>query len=194
MVTVLENQKIDDNIFKSLETEKPNEYNNIFGEIDSDNLYYMFVDLCGEKGVTNICKTLDNSELSKVILARYSDNWQQVKNAIGGDYDVFKPYNITEEVAENITANETSTGTNKNTSAVYAFNSGDIVDSDENLTEKDNTVDNTQTRDNTIKKTGNSGNKSPAVLLKEEIEIRKTVYYEEVLKDIMNYLTLDVYQ
>lgn len=193
MTTILENQTIDDNIFKSFEIDKPAEFSNLFGEIDSDDLYYMFVNLCGDKRVTNICKTLTNDKLYKIIINRYGDNWLRVKDAIAGEYDVFKPFNVSENVNEDITANEISDGTNKNTSAVYAFNSGDIVDSDENLTEKTNSVDNTQNRVNTKEKSGNQGNKTPATLLKEEIEIRKTVYYEEVLKDIMNYITLDVY-
>lgn len=193
METVIENQTAEDNIFKSLENDSPTEYADLFGETDSDKLYYMFINLCGEKRVTNICKTLNNSELYKIIIAQYKDNWLRVKEAISGDYDVFNPFDVKEEVTENITANETIDKTDKNSSAVYAFNSGDIVDSDENITDKTGTVDNTHERTNTKVKSGNQGNITPAKLLKDEIKIRKTVYLEEILKDVMNYITLDVY-
>ena len=193
MSKIIDHQKIDDNIFLELKNNNETKYNNFFGAVPPEHLFYLFVNLCGDKRVTKIVEMVDNNQLYNIIINKFGENWLKIKTAISKEYSAFEPFNMTESNNEDITANETSASNNKNSSAVYAFNSGDIVDSDETLTEKDNTTDTTHNRTKDKNKSGNDGKKTNAELLKEELKIRKDHYYNFVLNDVMNLLTLDVY-
>lgn len=193
MVKLLENQTKNDNIFLTLKNDSPADYSELFGNTEPDNLYYMLINMGGQRNLNPFFKEKSTLTIMDIVLSKYKNNWLKVKTAINGDYDIFNPYKMTTDTIENITAKETNDGTNKNTSSVYGFNSDVGSESDENLTEKNSVTDTTNDRDTNKTVTGNSGNKTPPELIQQELEIRKTNYFDIVLNDIMNYMTLEVY-
>lgn len=189
-----DNQTVVDNFFQELKDNDPTKYSNLFDDVSPSTLYYLMISKSGEKTVIELCDQLSNQELYEILLAKFGAGWEQIKSAISDKYSVFEPFSVTETITEDIEIDETKDRTGTSQSKISGFDSGQPVDDSSSSSERNETKNNTSNRTNERTKKGNNSGRSKAELLREEINVRKTSFLDIVIKDISNYLTLDVYQ
>lgn len=161
----------------------------IFGEVNMSILdsYAYFV--ASEKTLVSGFTSDTAKGVLTGVLANYGDNWRAKKVALTSDYDPSRPESVKEVTTgtdtTDIVGNDTTTDSSK------AYNSTDFVAGEK--TER--TTDNNNARTyNVTKTTDKSGNEIQKNLENEILFRSRFTLLKVILYDILNEITLSVYE
>ena len=163
------------NIFETMDNLKPNQ--EIFNFVDSKLLDKYYINMYGNRTVSNIATNLSVEELADILNNMFSSKWNNIILNYLDSENLLTNYKetITELTTNNMTTDDTRTDTNK----VSAYNDEDFVNNDENIT-VENIV------------TGNEGNKEII-----RTKIKEVDFYDKVNKyltdfNIYNIMAIDI--
>ena len=163
------------NIFKTMDNRKVGQ--DIFNFVDSDLLDKYYINMYGNRTLSNITSNLTVEELADVLNNMFSSKWNNIILNYLDSENLLTNYKetITELSTNNINTDNTRTDTNK----VSAYNDVDFVNNDEN-TAVENMV------------TGNKGNKETI-----RTKIKEVDFYDKVNKyltdfNIYNIMIIDI--
>ena len=163
------------NIFKTMDNRKVGQ--DIFNFVDSDLLDKYYINMYGNRTLSNITSNLTVEELADVLNNMFSSKWNNIILNYLDSENLLTNYKetITELSTNNINTDNTRTDTNK----VSAYNDVDFVNNDEN-TAVENTV------------TGNEGSKETT-----KTKIKEVDFYDKVNKyltdfNIYNIMIIDI--
>lgn len=158
-----------------------------------------------------------------IIKVMYLEKWTRLWNVLTSEYDPIENYNMEQTRTPNITKqSDAKTNTNISTTDnekteivtdndTYAFNSENpthqskqTVHGDDDKNEKVSVVEGSwddnksqviekETGTEDLTRHGNIGVTTTQQMINQELELRKTVYFEEVFKDIDKILTIGIY-
>lgn len=185
---------LDNGIYQAIRDLVPDDYTDLFGEIEPADLDLEFLSQWGERLCSPIFAYAGNDvhTVARLIINRYMDNWKKIKEAMSLTYDVLNPatngYTITK-------TGKTSTEDSRNgedTNRVYGFNADNGRDESTRLNSQsgETVVDNVSTT--TYNKWG-VGNLTPNRLIEAEINYRRLSFFNIVMNDIKEYSTLFIY-
>lgn len=156
-----------------------------------DIMYY--VSHSGEKYASRFYLTMLEHEktivdIAHIVFTKFSDKWKRVYDAMMMEYNPINNYDMVEneKVKTKITS---SVDVNNKT---YGFNSSAPVPTDEG---NSTTTTEGKADDNVreLTRSGNIGVTTSAQLLAGELEVRKNLFIEEVMKDIDSIMCLKIY-
>ena len=163
------------NIFETMDNLKPNQ--EIFNFVDSKLLDKYYINMYGNRTVSNIATNLSVEELADILNNMFSSKWNNIILNYLDSENLLTNYKetITELTTNNMATDNTRTDTNK----VSAYNDEDFVNNDENIT-VENIV------------TGNEGNKEII-----RTKIKEVDFYDKVNKyltdfNIYNIMAIDI--
>jgi len=163
------------NIFKTMDNRKVGQ--DIFNFVDSDLLDKYYINMYGNRTLSNLASNLTIEELADVLNNMFSSKWNNIILNYLDSENLLTNYKetITELSTNNINTDNTRTDTNK----VSAYNDVDFVNNDEN-TAVENTV------------TGNEGSKETT-----RTKIKEVDFYDKVNKyltdfNIYNIMIIDI--
>lgn len=146
----------------------------------------------GNKTITPLFEGLlsNISVVAKIIALRYSSNWNRVYDAyIESQYDPIENYSMieSEEYASKIT------NTRNMDSSTFAFNSVDPVPTDKGL-ETSTSSGSASDNNRKLTRSGNIGVTTSQQMLQSEIDLRKFIFYDKIMLDVDQVLTLMIYE
>lgn len=163
------------NLFETMDELQPGQ--DIFNFVDSKLLDKYYINMYGNREVTEIVENLELNELATILNNKFMYKWNNIILNYLDSENLLTNYKetITELSTTNITTDNTRTDTNK----VSAYNDEDFVNNDENTT-VENIV------------TGNEGNKEII-----RTKIKEVDFYDKVNRyltdfDIYNIMIIDV--
>ena len=126
------------NLFETMDIRKENQ--DIFNFVDSSLLDKYYVNMFGNRTLSNIASNLTVEELADVLNDMFSSKWNNIILNYLDSENLLTNYKetITELSTNNITTNNTRTDTNK----VSAYNDDDFVNNDENMSVENMATDN----------------------------------------------------
>ncbi len=163
------------NLFETMDDLQPEQ--DIFNFVDSKLLDKYYINMFGNREVTEIVENLEITELANILNKKFMHKWNNIILNYLDSENLLTNYKetITELSTSNITIGNTRTDTNK----VSAYNDDDFVNNDVNIS-----VENTAT--------GNEGNKEII-----RTKIKEVDFYDKVNRyltnfDIYNIMTTDI--
>lgn len=163
------------NLFETMDNIKPNQ--DIFNFVDSSLLDKYYVNMFGNRTLSNIGSNLTVEELADVLNNMFSSKWNNIILNYLDSENLLTNYKetITELSTNNITTDNNRTDTNK----VSAYNDENFINNDEN-TAVENRV------------TGNEGSKETI-----RTKIKEVDFYDKVIKyltdfNIYNIMVTDI--
>ena len=156
-----------------------------------DIMYY--VSHSGEKYASRFYLTMLEHEktivdIAHIVYTKFSDKWKRVYDAMMMEYNPINNYDMVEN--EKVNSKITSTiGVNNST---HGFGSPTAAPTDEGSS---TTTTEGDAKDNVreLTRSGNIGVTTSAQLLAGELEVRKNLFIEEVMKDIDSIMCLKIY-
>lgn len=150
-----------------------------------------------------------SERMAGIIATKYTNSWNKIYGALMEEYNPLHNYNMSEN--ETITDNETLTGSVhneqnsliENVNSKQGFNSNDFVNDTRNVEsgttdnnyqdeESNSTKNTTNTRTHT--RSGNIGVTTTQKMLNEELEVRKNIFIDMVMRDIDKIMCSKVYK
>jgi|GEM_PF-5493683 len=163
------------NIFKTMDNRKVGQ--DIFNFVDSELLDKYYVNMYGNRTLSNMASSLPVEELADVLNNMFSSKWNNIILNYLDSENLLTNYKetITEITTNSMTSDNTRTDTNK----VSAYNDEDFVNSDENIAVENIVTD-------------NEGNKETI-----RTKIKEVDFYNKVNKyltnfNIYNIMTIDI--
>lgn len=156
-----------------------------------DIMYY--VSHSGEKYASRFYLTMLEHEktivdIAHIVFTKFSDKWKRVYAAMMMEYNPINNYDMVEN--EKVNSKITSTiGVNNST---HGFGSPNAAPTDEGSS----TTTTEGSKDDNVReltRSGNIGVTTSAQLLAGELEVRKNLFIEEVMKDIDSIMCLKIY-
>ena len=169
-----------ESIFTRIQSLSPYPFFDKMTPLNMDKHLLMFY---GERIVFNKMIGFDLDTIASLIVGVNGDKWENLILANG--LDILSGAERT--VNENNSSNVLNTGANTRTHKVSSFNTPDLIEDTADLDSSTGTVDNTGTRLLTEK------TKSLQTAYNNLQLQRKINIIETVVKDVSNYLTLDIY-
>ena len=175
---------------------------NLFSDFDNPDLY--IVSKLGDKILLNMFESIIKSDddidvsrkkIAETILSVNERNWIRIKNVMNENYEVFlvADEQYTENVSESKELENNATGSSQN--KINAFDSATASDTDKIETSNSGTGAETNNREMTYRKQSTGAMFTPQRLLQDEIDLRtNNKFLDLVIKDIKNFLCLDVYE
>ena len=148
----------------------------------------------GDKTISPIVKKLlinnviDDNALNSIVsalLVLYKNDWVRLQQALKEEYNPIENYAMVETTTPRVATTTTTSATNN----IYGFNSNVGVPTND----ADNTTRMEQEGENILERTGNIGVTTSQQMLESEYELRKKHYFEQVFRDVDNFLTLKIY-
>jgi len=163
------------NIFKTMDNRKTGQ--DIFNFVDSDLLDKYYINMYGNRTLSNMASNLTVEELADILNNMFSSKWNNIILNYLDSENLLTNYKetITEITTNSMTTDNTRTDTNK----VSAYNDEDFVNSDENIAVENIVTD-------------NEGNKETI-----RTKIKEVDFYDKVNKyltdfNIYNIMTIDI--
>lgn len=163
------------NLFETMDNIKPNQ--DIFNFVDSDLLDKYYINMYGNRTLSNMVSNLTVKELADILNNMFSSKWNNIILNYLDSENLLTNYKetITEIATNSMTTDNTRTDTNK----VSAYNDDDFVNSDENMAVENIVTD-------------NEGNKETI-----RTKIKEVDFYDKVNKyltdfNIYNIMAIDV--
>lgn len=159
----------------------------------------------GEKEITplyeNLLENYTKEEaleyMSNIVYVTYNKSWNKIYQALEEEYNPIHNYNMTENEESDSTSNGSvsSKGSSTENSNTYGFNSSSSKPTDTQMSEATTTQDSNTTGSGSRKLTrsGNIGVTTSQKMLREELEVRKTIFFNNIMSDVDNLLCLCIY-
>ena len=156
-----------------------------------DIMYY--VSHSGEKYASRFYLTMLEHEktivdIAHIVFTKFSDKWKRVYDAMMMEYNPINNYDMVEN--EKVNSKITSTiGVNNSTHGFGSPNAAPTDEGSSTTTTEGSKDDNVRE----LRRSGNVGVTTSAQLLAGELEVRKNLFIEEVMKDIDSIMCLKIY-
>lgn len=168
-------------------------YTALFEQIEPSDMDMNLLVSCGERYAAPLLTHYEMNKVVNFVVNKYGENWKRVKAALTAEYDIMKPYKVTQVTTGEKTANSTNSGESTNTTGVVAFDSETATDSEVDKNTNSATAEQTENSTTTVENSGTTGNVSHSDLITNEIEVRKNSFIQLVINDIQTQITLDIY-
>lgn len=195
------NKPIDNGIFKLLKDK--------FTWLTTDNVVSLnmsyYFGHSGSKEITplyeNLLENYTQEEaleyMANIVYVTYSKSWNKIYEALDAEYNPIHNYNMSEvEDSSSTSSSSTSSkGSSTENNNVYGFNSKESKPSETQESEATTTQDSNGTGSGTRKMTrqGNIGVTTSQKMLREELEVRKTIFFDNIMNDVDKLLCLCIY-
>lgn len=135
--------------------------------------------------------------MANIVYVTYNKSWNKIYEALSSEYNPIHNYNMseTEESDSTSKSSVSTTGNSTENNNVYGFNSDSSKPSDTQTSEATTTQDSNGTGSGTRKlsRQGNIGVTTSQKMLREELEVRKTIFFDNIMKDVDKLLCLCIY-
>lgn len=164
-------------------------YESIFGE---DEPKLIDIDLRFKYGNRTLVDAITNetaSDIVKSIITVKLDEWQKQIQVFNNEYDVLNPVTSTETVTTSSTVDET--GNNNTVDSSVTFNDGDF--GNDTKQQRDSTGNRQETGTKTSSKSGIPSSIPTSEIIQKEMSLRKTNFKTQVITELAEELTIDIY-
>lgn len=162
-------------------------------------VHWLWISLYGDRIVNpsiteylNYPSPLDLQIVAQMLCARYSYKWAHLWETTKIEYDPTENHNITDKSVRTNTGSATGSGTNSVETYVVPFNASVPTQDGTNKTTNTNTTTTDNSETENITHTGFTGD-SVQNLLRDERKTADFKFYDIVLHDMAELLTLSVY-
>ena len=167
----------------------PTLYVSIFGDDDPKMIDRYLSSKYGNRTLFDaITNETANDIVTSIITLKFNE-WQKQVQVFNNEYDVLNPVSSKETVTYNNTVEET--GNNNTTDLSKSFNDGDFAD--DTKQQRDTTGNKKETGTKTNTKSGVSTSIPVSEIIQKEIDLRKNNFKTQVVQEIVNELTIDIY-
>lgn len=170
--------------------EYPNQYAEIFGDIDPKQLDVYALLQYGNKTVVNSITSDNASDVVSAVIAINLQGWQRQASAMLADYDVLTPVTGQVERTETVTLQESTDNTE--TGANKAFNDSDFSDSDQRVANDEK--NRTESRKTTETSKGTGASKSISTEIAKELRLRRDNWRKNIIFAIIKEITTSIYE
>lgn len=164
-------------------------YKSIFGE---DDPKVIDIDLRFKYGNRTLVDAVTNetaTDIVKSIITVKLDEWQKQIQVFNNEYDVLNPVTLKETVTTSSTVDET--GNNNTVDSSVTFNDGDF--GNDTKQQRDSTGNRQETGTKTSSKSGIPSSVPTSEIIQKEMSLRKTNFKTQVITELANELTIDIY-
>lgn len=133
------------------------------------------------------------TELGSIILAKYGNSWERIKQAFTEEYNITSNYDLTESEDIDDTSNSSSNSSNNELQSIYGFQSDDSSDEGKTTNQYTDQHAGAQNRKRELRRFGNIGIMTPQQIIEQELKLREKNFLNYVLNDLKEFSTLDVY-
>jgi len=123
------------------------------------------------------------------VFAACVNSWKKAFDALTAEYSVASPYSYKE--TESGTTDTKATDSSETVNSEKPYNATDFVGVEKANNDTDNTA--TTTRTTTKERTGSNG-EDVAARVQEELTLRRYNFIQGFISDIMNYISLSIYE
>ena len=167
----------------------PTLYVSIFGDDDPKMIDRYLSSKYGNRTLFDaITNETANDIVTSIITLKFNE-WQKQVQVFNNEYDVLNPVSSKETVTYNNTVEET--GNNNTIDLSKSFNDGDFAD--DTKQQRDTTGNKKETGTKTNTKSGVSTSIPVSEIIQKEIDLRKNNFKTQVVQEIVNELTIDIY-
>ena len=167
----------------------PTLYVSIFGDDDPKMIDRYLSSKYGNRTLFDaITNETANDIVTSIITLKFNE-WQKQVQVFNNEYDVLNPVSSKETVTYNNTVEET--GNNNTTDLSKSFNDGDFAD--DTKQQRDTTGNKKETGTKTNTKSGIQNSIPVSEIIQKEIDLRKNNFKTQVVQEIVNELTIDIY-
>ena len=160
-------------------------YVSIFGD-DDPKIIDRY--LSSKYGKRTLFDAITNDIVISIITLK-SNEWQKQVQVFNNEYDVLNPVGSKETVTYNNKVEET--GNNNTIDLSKTFNDGDFAD--DTKQQRDTTGNRQETSTKTNTKSGMPSGIPVSEIIQKEINLRKNNFKTQVVQEIVNELTIDIY-
>lgn len=183
----------ENSFFEELKTSHNNLYVDLFDDFEPTDLDMQILVECGEKYAAPLLTHYTIDRVVNFVVAKYGESWKRIKAALTAEYDVLKPYNITQKTTGEKTATNDTASESEDKTGVVGFDSDVATDSTVDSNTHNVNIEQSENTTTTVESSGNSGNITNQTLITNELEVRKNSFVSLVVNDIETQITLDIY-
>lgn len=175
-------------IFETIfKVEYPNEYTNIFGDIEPAKLDSFTLFFYGDKNLLDKINEDNANEIVSTVIALNVQGWTREASAMLAQYDIIKPVTGEVERLETVTLQESNDNTE--TGANKAFNDSDFTDSDRKTKgDERNRAESRQTTE-----TSKGSSKSIPTEIEKELRLRREKWRKKIIFELIKDITKSIY-
>jgi hypothetical protein len=164
-------------------------YKSIFGEDDPKIIDIDFRFKYGNKILVDAVTNETANDIVKSIITVKFDEWQKQIQVFNKEYDVLNP--VTSKTTETTSNTVDETGNNNTVDSSTTFNNGDFGNDAKQQRESAGNRQETGTK--TSIKNGLSSSVPVSEIIQKEMSLRKTNFKMQVITELVNELTIDIY-
>lgn len=170
--------------------EYPNQYAEIFGDIDPRKLDAYTLIQYGSKTVLNTINKDNAKDVVSAVIAMNIQGWERQAKAMLAEYDVINPVTGEIERSETVTFQESTDNTE--TDANKAFNDTEFSDSDQRVANDEK--NRTESRKTTETSNGTGASKSISTEIAKELKLRSDNWRKNIIFAIIKEITTSIYE
>lgn len=175
-----------DKIFKPL---FPVLYKSIFGDDDPKVIDIDLRFKYGNRTIVNAVTPETVNDIVKGIITVKFDEWQKQIQVFNNEYDPLNP--VTEKLTETTNNTVNETGNNNTVDSSVTFNDGDF--GNDTKQQRDSTGNRQETGTKTVVKNGVPSSVPTSEIIQKEMSLRKTNFKTQVIAELAQELTIDIY-
>jgi hypothetical protein len=164
-------------------------YKSIFGEDDPKIIDIDFRFKYGNKILVDAVTNETANDIVKSIITVKFDEWQKQIQVFNKEYDVLNP--VTSKTTETTSNTVDETGNNNTVDSSTTFNNGDF--GNDAKQQRESTGNRQETGTKTSIKNGLPSSVHVSEIIQEEMSLRKTNFKTQVIAELANELTIDIY-
>ena len=164
-------------------------YDSIFG---TDDPKIIDIDFRLKYGNRTLCDAVTNETANNIVVSIITvkfDEWQKQIQVFNKEYDVLNP--VTEKTTETVNNTVDETGNNNTVDSSVTFNNGDF--GNDTKQQRDSTGNRQETGTKTVVKNGLPSSVPTSEIIQKEMSLRKTNFKLQVITELANELTVDIY-
>ena len=164
-------------------------YDSIFGEDDPKLIDIDFRFKYGERTLVDAITNETANDIVKSIVTVKFDAWQKQIQVFNEQYEVLSP--VTEKTTETVNNTVDETGNNNSVNSSVTFDNGDF--GNDTKQQRDSIGNRQETGTKTVIKNSLSGGVPVSEIIQKEMSLRKTNFKTQVITELANELTVDIY-
>jgi hypothetical protein len=164
-------------------------YKSIFGEDDPKIIDIDFRFKYGNKILVDVVTNETANDIVKSIITVKFDEWQKQIQVFNKEYDVLNP--VTSKTTETTSNTVDETGNNNTVDSSTTFNNGDF--GNDVKQQRESTGNRQETGTKTSIKNSLPSSVPVSEIIQKEMSLRKTNFKMQVITELVNELTIDIY-
>lgn len=201
-INIFQNDGIIKTIHDNLSSFYPDDVNTIINSTNVDSLdYEYYLQHSGDKYISLLYERMLDAEekeyitsaiteMAKMIIVKYYDNWLKLYNSIYADYNPIENYSMVEN--EGVNTNTTISSSQDNNRFALGTTSADGSPNDK-ISSSVTTSGDAEYNNRELKRSGNIGVTTSQQMIESEIELRKKNFYDIMYNDIDSILCNQLY-